>query len=637
MCGIVGYVGDKQAVDVVVEGLRRLEYRGYDSAGLALVSGGTGDTDGADGADGEVGGVGAASELVTRKRAGKLANLEKLLAEQPPPPSTIGMGHTRWATHGGPTDRNAHPHLDDHARVAVIHNGIIENFAGLRAELESRGHEMRSDTDTEVVAHLLSEAYEPAGRDLAEAMRQVCRRLRGAFTLVAVHVDSPDVVVGARRNSPLVVGVGDGENFLGSDVSAFIAHTRQALELGQDQVVELRRDSVTVTAFDGTPADVRPYTVDWDAAAAEKGGYDHFMLKEIAEQPKAVADTLLGRVDDQGRLVLDELRMADDDLREIDKIIIIACGTAYHAGLLAKYSIEHWTRIPCEVEVASEFRYRDPILTRRTLVIAISQSGETMDTLMAVRHAKDQHAQVLAICNVNGSTLPREADAVVYTYAGPEVAVASTKAFLTQVVAVQLVALYLAQVRGNKWGDEIAGHLRELAAMPDKVDRVLDTVEPVRALARSMADAKVVLFLGRHVGFPVALEGALKLKELAYMHAEGFAAGELKHGPIALIEPGLPVVVIVPSPGGRGVIHAKIVSNIQEIRARGARTIVIAEEGDVAVAPYADTLIRIPAAPTLLQPLLSTIPLQVFACEMATAKGYDVDQPRNLAKSVTVE
>ncbi len=521
--------------------------------------------------------------------------------------------------------------------MAVIHNGIIENFASLRAELESRGHEMRSDTDTEVVAHLLSEAYEPAGGDLAEAMRQVCRRLRGAFTLVAVHVDNPDVVVGARRNSPLVVGVGDGENFLGSDVSAFIAHTREAIELGQDQVVEIRRDTVTVTTFDGEPADVRPYTVHWDAAAAEKGGYDHFMLKEIAEQPKAVADTLLGRVDDQGRLVLDELRMADEDLREIDKIIIISCGTSYHSGLLAKYSIEHWTRIPCEVELASEFRYRDPILTRRTLVIAISQSGETMDTLMAVRHAKDQQAQVLAICNVNGSTLPREADAVVYTYAGPEVAVASTKGFLTQVVAVQLVALYLAQVRGTKWGDEIAGHLRELAAMPDKVDRVLDTVEPVRALARSLADAKVVLFLGRHVGFPVALEGALKLKELAYMHAEGFAAGELKHGPIALIEEGLPVVVIVPSPRGRSLIHDKIVSNIQEVRARGARTIVIAEEGDEAVVPYADTLVRIPQAPTLLQPLLSTIPLQVFACEMAAAKGFDVDQPRNLAKSVTVE
>jgi len=616
MCGIVGYVGDQQAADVVIEGLRRLEYRGYDSAGVAVVSGDT---------------------LSSRKKAGKLINLEKLLDEQPLPAATLGMGHTRWATHGGPTDRNAHPHVDDDGEVAVVHNGIIENFAALRAELAERGHIMRSDTDTEVVAHLLAEEYEPAGRDLAEAMRRVCRRLQGAFTLVAVHAHNPDVVVGARRNSPLVVGVGVGENFLGSDVAAFIAHTREAIELGQDQVVELRRDGVTVTNFDGSPADVRGYHVDWDASAAEKGGYDHFMLKEIAEQPRAVADTLLGRIGPGGRLTLDEMRMSDESLRDVDKIIIIACGTAYHAGLLAKYSIEHWTRIPCEVEVASEFRYRDPILTARTLVIAISQSGETMDTLMAVRHAKQQQSKVLAICNVNGSTLPREADGVVYTYAGPEVAVASTKAFLTQVVAVQLVALYLAQVRGTKWGDEIAAHVAELAAMPGKVEQVLETVEPVRELARSLVDARVVLFLGRHVGYPVAMEGALKLKELAYMHAEGFAAGELKHGPIALIEEGLPVVVIVPSPRSRAVLHDKIVSNIQEIRARGARTIVIAEEGDEAVVPYADTLIRIPQCPTLLQPLLATVPLQVFACEMATAKGFDVDQPRNLAKSVTVE
>jgi glutamine---fructose-6-phosphate transaminase (isomerizing) len=616
MCGIVGYVGDKQALDVVIEGLRRLEYRGYDSAGVAVVAG---------------------QQVATRKRAGKLGNLEKLLAEQPLPDSGVGIGHTRWATHGAPNDRNAHPHLDDSGRVAVIHNGIIENFAELRAELERRGFEMRSETDTEVVAFLLSDAYGPAGNDLAEAMRRVCGRLRGAFTLVAVHADDDGTVVGARRNSPLVVGVGDGENFLGSDVAAFIAHTREAIELGQDQVVELRRDSVTVTTFDGEPAQVRPYHVDWDASAAEKGGFDHFMLKEIAEQPRAVADTLLGRIDAAGRLSLDEMRLSDEDVREIDKIVIVACGSAFHAGLLAKYTIEHWTRIPCEVEVASEFRYRDPILSRRTLVLAISQSGETMDTLMAVRHAKDQGARVLAICNVNGSTLPRESDAVVYTYAGPEVAVASTKAFLTQVVAVQLVALYLAQVRGTKWGDEIAAHLHELAAMPEKVDQVLDTVEPVRALARSLVHAKAVLFLGRHVGFPVALEGALKLKELAYMHAEGFPAGELKHGPIALIEAGLPVVVIVPSPRGRSVLHDKLVSNIQEIRARGARTIVIAEEGDESVVPYADTLVRIPAVPTLLQPLVSTVPLQVFACEIAAAKGFDVDQPRNLAKSVTVE
>ncbi|MEV0532690.1 glutamine--fructose-6-phosphate transaminase (isomerizing) [Kitasatospora sp. NPDC050463] len=618
MCGIVGYVGSQPALDVVIAGLQRLEYRGYDSAGVAVQ---------VQGSDGQW-------SLATDKRAGKLANLEKSLAETPLPGGTTGIGHTRWATHGGPTDANAHPHLDDAVRVAVVHNGIIENFAQLRAELAERGHTLRSETDTEVVAHLLAEVYEG---DLAEAMRIVCRRLDGAFTLVAVHADAPDVVVGARRNSPLVVGRGDGENFLASDVAAFIAHTREAIELGQDQVVELRREGVTVTDFDGNPADVREYHVDWDASAAEKGGYDYFMLKEIAEQPKAVADTLLGRIGTDGRLTLDELRISDADLRSVDKVVIVACGTAFHAGMIAKYAIEHWTRIPCEVEVASEFRYRDPIMGPGTLVIAISQSGETMDTLMALRHAREQSAKVLAICNTNGSTIPRESDAVLYTHAGPEVAVASTKAFLTQLVACYLVALYLGQVRGTKWGDEIFAVIKELGDAPRQVEQVLETMEPVRELARSLADATSVLFLGRHVGFPVALEGALKLKELAYMHAEGFAAGELKHGPIALIEEGLPVVVVVPSPRGRSILHDKIVSNIQEIRARGARTIVIAEEGDEAVVPYADHLIRIPVTPTLLQPLVSTVPLQVFACELATAKGHEVDQPRNLAKSVTVE
>jgi glutamine---fructose-6-phosphate transaminase (isomerizing) len=617
MCGIVGYVGDQSAVDVVLEGLRRLEYRGYDSAGIAVVD--------------------DAGDLDTRKRAGKLANLEAELELQPLPSAGTGMGHTRWATHGAPNDRNAHPHLDAEGGVAVIHNGIIENFATLRAQLAGRGVTMQSDTDTEVVAHLLAEEYAAAGKDLAEALRRVCRQLDGAFTLVAVHRDQPGLVVGARRNSPLVVGLGDGENFLGSDVAAFIAHTRNAVELGQDQVVELRRDSVTVTTFDGRPAETREFHVDWDAAAAEKDGFEHFMLKEIYEQPLAVANALRGRVDEQGRLKLDEMLLSEAALREIDRVVVVACGTAYHAGMLAKYAIEHWNRIPVEVEVASEFRYRDPILTHRSLVVAISQSGETMDTLMALRHAREQGARVLAICNVNGSTIPRESDAVVYTHAGPEVAVASTKAFLTMLVAVNLVALYLAQVRGTKWSDEIVEHVRELSQMPNAVELVLDTVEPMRAAARAAVDARAVLFLGRHVGYPVALEGALKLKELAYMHAEGFPAGELKHGPIALIEPGLPVIVVVPSPRSRKVLHDKIVSNIQEIRARGAMTIVLAEEGDLDVVPFADTLIRVPAVPPLLQPLVATVPLQVFACELATLKGYDVDQPRNLAKSVTVE
>ncbi|MFI8999565.1 glutamine--fructose-6-phosphate transaminase (isomerizing) [Streptomyces sp. NPDC053541] len=615
MCGIVGYVGGQSALEVVIAGLKRLEYRGYDSAGVAVLSDGG---------------------LAAAKKAGKLVNLEKELVDRPLSSGSTGIGHTRWATHGGPTDANAHPHLDNAGRVAVVHNGIIENFAALRAELADRGHDLASETDTEVVSHLLAEEFSSVG-DLAEAMRLVCKRLDGAFTLVAVHADQPDVVVGARRNSPLVVGVGEGENFLASDVSAFIAHTRSAIELGQDQVVELTREGVTVTDFDGAPADVRAFHVDWDASAAEKGGYASFMLKEIAEQPRAVADTLIGRIGADGRLRLDEVRIPDAVLRQADKIVIVACGTAFHAGLIAKYAIEHWTRIPCEVELASEFRYRDPILGQRTLVIAISQSGETMDTLMALRHAREQGAKVLAVCNTNGSTIPRESDAVLYTHAGPEVAVASTKAFLTQLVACYLLALYLGQVRGTKWGDEIHAVVRELARIAEEVERVLETMEPVRALARSLAGHDTVLFLGRHVGYPVALEGALKLKELAYMHAEGFAAGELKHGPIALVEEGLPVVVVVPSPRGRSVLHDKIVSNIQEIRARGARTIVIAEEGDEAVVPYADHLVRIPATPTLLQPLVATVPLQVFACELATARGNEVDQPRNLAKSVTVE
>lgn len=571
-----------------------------------------------------------------REEGRETVNLEKELVERPLPAGSTGIGHTRWATHGGPTDDNAHPHLDNAGRVAVVHNGIIENFALLRAELAERGHELNSETDTEVVAHLLAEEYSVAG-DLAESMRLVCRRLEGAFTLVAVHADAPDVVVGARRNSPLVVGVGEGEAFLASDVAAFIAHTRSAIELGQDQVVELRRDGVTVTGFDGLPAEVHSYHVDWDASAAEKDGYASFMLKEIAEQPKAVADTLLGRIDPSGSLTLDELRITPADLRQIDKVVIVACGTAFHAGLIAKYAIEHWTRIPCEVELASEFRYRDPILGGRSLVIAISQSGETMDTLMALRHAREQGSKVLAICNTNGSTIPRESDAVLYTHAGPEVAVASTKAFLTQLVACYLVALYLCQVRGTKWGDEIQAVIKDLSKISDEVERVLETMEPVRALARTLAGKDTVLFLGRHVGYPVALEGALKLKELAYMHAEGFAAGELKHGPIALVEEDMPVVVVVPSPRNRSLLHDKIVSNIQEIRARGARTIVIAEEGDEAVVPYADHLIRIPATPTLLQPVVATVPLQVFACELAAARGNEVDQPRNLAKSVTVE
>jgi glutamine---fructose-6-phosphate transaminase (isomerizing) len=617
MCGIVGYAGGRPALGIVLDGLRRLEYRGYDSAGVAIVNG----------------------ALLTEKRAGKLANLEKALAEDAEAglgAGTTGIGHTRWATHGGPTDRNAHPHRSYDGRVAVIHNGIIENFGKLRADLESRGVEFASDTDTECVAHLLAVELED-GLDLAEAMRRVCRQLDGAFTLLAVDVQTPGVVVGARRNSPLVVGRGTGENYLASDVSAFIEHTREAVELGQDQVVLISGAGIEITDFVGNPAEGRDYHIDWDSRAAEKGGYDYFMLKEIAEQPQAIADTLRGRLAETGEITLDEVRLTDQDLRDVDKIFIVACGTAYHAGMVAKYAIEHWTRIPCEVELASEFRYRDPVLDRSTLVVAISQSGETMDTLMALRHAKQQKARVLAICNTNGSTIPRESDAVLYTHGGPEIAVASTKAFLTQLVACYLIGLHLAQVRGIKYADEVGAVVEQLQEMPDKLRTLLGRMDPVRDLARDLASAGTVLFIGRHVGYPVALEGALKLKELAYMHAEGFAAGELKHGPIALIDHGTPVICVVPSPAGRGMLHDKIVSNIQEVRARGARTIVIAEDGDEAVLPYADHLISVPRTPTLLAPLVTTVPLQVLACEIAAARGHDVDQPRNLAKSVTVE
>jgi len=614
MCGIVGYVGPRSALAVVVEGLRRLEYRGYDSAGIAVVEGG---------------------QLHVRKKAGKIANLDAELAARPLPVDGLGIGHTRWATHGGPTDTNAHPHVSADGRVAVVHNGIIENFAALRAELAEDGITCVSQTDTEVVAHLLGQQVS-AGLDLAEAMRAVCRRLHGAFTLVAVDAQGPRSVVAARRNSPLVVGVGEGEHFLASDVSAFIEHTREAVELGQDQVVVITDTTLEVTDFDGAPAPVRPFHVDWDLSAAEKGGFDWFMRKEIYEQPKAVADTLLGRHDTEGRLTLDEIRISEAELRRIDKIVIVACGTASYAGMVAKYAIEHWTRIPCEVELASEFRYRDPIVGPTTLVVAISQSGETADTLMAIRHAREQQARVLAVCNTNGSTIPRESDAVIYTRAGPEIGVASTKGFLTQVVACYLLGLYLAQVRGTKFGDEIATVMAELATMPDAISRVLEDMDPVLKLASDFVDEPSVLFLGRHVGYPVALEGALKLKELAYIHAEGFAAGELKHGPIALIEDGLPVFVVIP-PRGRDLLHDKVLSNLQEIRARGARTIVLAEADDHEVLPYADVLVPLPRVSTLLQPLVATVPLQIFACELATQKGHDVDQPRNLAKSVTVE
>ena len=599
-----------------MEGLARLEYRGYDSAGVALVHD---------------------EAVFTEKKAGKLANLKAALEGDAIPVSATAIGHTRWATHGGPTDENAHPHRGgDDGKLAVVHNGIVENFHALKSELLEEGLSFTSETDTEVAAQLLARAFAESG-DLTEAMRSVVNRLEGAFTLLAVHADQPDVVVAARRNSPLVVGLGEGENFLGSDVAAFIGFTKQAVELEQDQIVTITPTAHSVINFDGSAAEGRPYEVTWDAAAAEKGGFDTFMEKEIHDQPQAVGDTLLGRTDADGRLLLDEMRIDEAKLRQIDRITIVACGTAAYAGTVAKYAIEHWTRIPVEVALAHEFRYCDPIVDERTLVVSISQSGETADTAMAVRHARSLGALTVSVCNTHGATIPRESDAVLYTHAGPEIAVASTKAFLAQITACYVLGLYLAQLRGETYADDAKAVMAELHGVPAKISDLLGTMDRVEEIARFMADTRAVLFLGRNVGFPIAMEGALKLKELAYIHAEGFAAGELKHGPIALIEPGQPVFVVVPGPDTPNELHKKVVSNIQEIRARGARTIVIAQEGDEEVLPFADEVIRVPHTSPLLQPLLTVVPLQVFALHLSTAKGLDVDQPRNLAKSVTVE
>ena len=617
MCGIVGYVGPRPSQDILLAGLARLEYRGYDSAGVAVIDG-----------DGALG---------MRKKAGKLSALRDSLADAPLPDGTTGIGHTRWATHGGPTDVNAHPHLADGDKLALIHNGIIENFASLRDELVAAGVAFRSETDTEVAAALLGREYAQNGGDLQLAFRSVVNRLEGAFTLLAVHQDHPGLVVGARRNSPLVIGLGEGENFLGSDVAAFVEHTRHALAIGQDQIVSITPDAVTVVDFAGTPVEPEPFEVSWDAAAAEKGGWASFMAKEVSEQPEAVANTIRGRIHD-GQVVIPELDGLDDLFLGINRVIITACGTASYAALVGKYAIEQWARVAVDVELAHEFRYRDPVIGADTLVVSISQSGETMDTLMAVKYARERGAKTLSICNTQGATIPRESDAIVYTHAGPEVAVASTKAFVAQITALYLMGLHIGRIRGAVSAADARDHVRELEAIPGKISQILEREQPrIEQFAHWMADTRSVLFLGRHVGYPIALEGALKLKELAYIHAEGFAAGELKHGPIALIEPGQPVFVIVPSPRRSAEMHKKVISSIEEIRARGARVIAIAEEGDAAVLPKADEVLRIPLAGPFFEPLLAVVPLHIFAMGLATAKGLDVDQPRNLAKSVTVE
>ena len=617
MCGIVGYVGPKSTVDVLLGGLKRLEYRGYDSAGVSVI-----DTQG---------------RLATRKRAGKLSILVEDIDKAPLGESHIGIGHTRWATHGAPTDGNAHPHLGGESKkLSLIHNGIIENFAELKSELLEAGVSFASETDTEVAAHLIAREFDASG-DLIDAFRKVVRRLHGAFTILVMHEDVPDLVLAARRNAPLVIGLGEGENFLGSDVAAFVEHTKRAIAVGQDEIVILRKDSVEIENFKGDKVTGQEFLIDWDAAAASKGGWSSFMAKEIADQPQSVGDTMMGRLSSDGTVHLEELAPLTQMIPNIDRIIMVACGTAAYAAEVGKYAIESWARIPVSVELSHEFRYRDPILTPNTLVVAVSQSGETMDTLMATRYAKESGAMVLTICNTQGATLAREADAVLYTHAGPEVAVASTKAFTSQIVSMYLLALHLAKTRNTRSLSDLQEVGRELLKLPAQIAKVLESGKSVADLAKSFKDARTVLFLGRHVGFPIAMEGALKLKELAYIHSEGFAAGELKHGPIALIEQGQPVIVVVPSPNDPDSLNAKVISNIQEVKARGAQVIAIAEEGDAEAAKYAAEVFYVPKANQMLLPVLSVIPLQIFALELSAAKGLDVDQPRNLAKSVTVE
>lgn len=616
MCGIVGYVGHGNTVEVLLSGLKRLEYRGYDSAGIAVID--------------------DSGDIVVRKRSGKLVRLTESLADSPVQAKSTGIGHTRWATHGGPTDVNAHPHLGDSGKLALIHNGIVENFAELRVELEAAGIELLSETDTEVVAALLGLEVARVG-DLETAFRSVVKRLHGTFTLLAMHTDTPETVVSARHNSPLVVGLGDGENFLGSDVAAFVGYTNRAVAVEEDNIAIITPSSVRITDFDGNPVDFEEFEVAWDTDAAEKGGWSSFMAKEINEQPEAVANTVRGRIVD-GHVVIPELdSIGAEKLRDVERIVIIACGTASYAGQTGAYAIEQWARVPVEVQLSHEFRYRDPVLSDRTMVISVSQSGETMDTMMAVKYAKEHGVTTVSVCNTQSATIPRESDAAVYTHAGPEVAVASTKAFTAQITALYLIGLHLGRLRGTLSASDEADAIRAFETMPEALKEAVETHEQIAQLAHWMADSRSVLFLGRHVGYPTALEGALKLKEIAYIHAEGFAAGELKHGPIALIDHGQPVFVLVPSPRKASIMHSKVVSNIQEIRARGARVIAIVEKGDTSVLPYADDVIRLPLVDPLFEPLVQVVPLQWFALELSTAKGLDVDQPRNLAKSVTVE
>ncbi len=608
MCGIMGYIGDRPAAPILLDGLSRLEYRGYDSAGLAVAHNGT---------------------VQVRKAAGKLSRLREVV-EREPLVGTVGIGHTRWATHGQPTDVNAHPHADESGRFVVIHNGIIENFLPLREELLARGHQLRSDTDTELLAHLIEEEYRG---DLVEATRRAVARARGAYALVVLCAHEPHRIVAVRMISPLVVGFGEGEMLLASDIPALLPYTRDVLVVEDGELAVLTREGVRLETLEGSPVSRARMHVTWTAEQAERGGFPHFMLKEIHEQPRALQETLMGRLDGDGSVVLEDVRFGSEFARALQKIWITACGTAYHAGLVGRYLFEKLLRVPTEVDYAHELRYRDPMVRPGDLVVAISQSGETADTLAAARLCRARGARVLAVTNVVGSTLSRESDDVLYTRAGPEIAVASTKAYLTMLVGQVLLALHLGTLRGSLARDSVRRLVEELTLLPRKVQEVLGRSGPAEELAEEVAGCEHMYFIGRGLDYAVAMEGSLKLKEISYVHSEAMPAGELKHGTLALITPGTPVVVVVT----QGHVYEKTISALQEVKARGARVIAVAYEDDAEIGKLADRVLRVPRTDDLLSPVVSMVPLQLLAYWVARHRGHDIDQPRNLAKSVTVE
>ena len=611
MCGIVGYVGSGDALPVIIEGMRKLEYRGYDSAGVAVLTG---------------------SEMGVVKRAGRIDRLTAALEDERLS-GPLGIGHTRWATHGPPTDENAHPHRDCSGRLAIVHNGIIENHDVLRARLAGEGHNFSSETDTEIVAHLIESIISARACSLRDAVLAAIDELEGSFALVCVSAAEPDVIVVARQEPPIIVGTTETSGLVASDIPALLSYTRDIVPLDNHQVAEVRAGEIRVFGFDGIEVTPQVAHVEWDLTAAEKGGYEDFMMKEIFEQPDAVRNTLRGKLSRDGKVVLDEVKWSEEDVKRINKVVVVACGTSYHAGVAAKHAIEHWTRLPVELDLASEFRYRDPVLDDASLVIGIAQSGETADTLAAVRFAKEMGAEVVAVTNVVGSSITRDADAVLFTHAGPEIGVAATKTFLAQLAAMNVLALYLAQERGSMTADKLAETIDAMAALPGQIEDVLGVQDDVLRAAKRYADARDFIFIGRGVGTAVAMEGALKLKEISYIHAEGYAAGELKHGAIALIEPGLPVVAILTGQA----LYDKMLANVEEVRARGAETILVAPRGDERARSLANELFEVPTTKPLLTPILDTIPLQLLAYFVAKERGLNPDKPRNLAKSVTVE